>query len=76
MGSDQVVNPAHYGGEIECIDYIASLGLMEAFCIGSAIKYLHRLARGGKQHPEGVDGFKRDLRKVIRYCELLLERLP
>lgn len=43
---EQVDHPEHYQGSIECIDYIASLGLAEGFCLGNTIKYIHR--RGKK----------------------------
>lgn len=49
--TDDVNRPAHYQGEIECIDAIRSAlgdaGFL-AFCRGNAIKYAWRAHRKGK----------------------------
>jgi hypothetical protein len=49
---DPVNKPAHYNfGSIECIDYIKqTLGdeSFRAYCLGNAIKYIHRHKYKGK----------------------------
>lgn len=40
---DPVKHPQHYTyGEIECIDYIRSMGIASEFSLGNVIKYVHR----------------------------------
>jgi hypothetical protein len=53
--SDMVNRPAHYAGEIECIDAIrVALGEegFKAFCAGNVIKYQWR---AGKKSDEAED---------------------
>jgi hypothetical protein len=71
LGKPDMVNrPPHYtGGEIECIDAIqeATKGLtgMDAYCTGTAIKYLWRWRLKGAP--------KQDLEKARWYLNKLLE---
>lgn len=66
---DNVNHPQHYGGEIECIEYLTSVlrGLsgVEAFCIGNAIKYIHRFPYKRKLE---------DLRKAKWYLDFIIRR--
>ena len=56
---ESVHHPEHYNpNQIECIDYIESLGHGEGFCIGNVIKYVARYNQKG-----GVE----DLRKAAWY---------
>ena len=68
---DNVNHPAHYGGAIECIEYIQS-ALMDvsgvaAFCLGNAIKYIGRAGH--------KDDIVQDLEKAKWYLEREIERL-
>lgn len=64
--SETVDHPPHYGGGIECIDYIDSLGHGEGFAIGSVLKYLHRWKQKG-----GVESLK----KARWYLDWLIQKL-
>lgn len=63
---DNVNHPPHYGGNIECIDYIRSVtgevGI-EGFCLGNAIKYIHR-------YP--FEQNLTDLKKAIWYLDYIV----
>lgn len=66
--TDMVNKPAHYQGEIECIDYIKDRLSGEqyiGYLTGAAMKYLHRWQHKGK--PE------EDLAKAMWYIERLKE---
>lgn len=67
---DNVNHPAHYSGDIECIDAIASatadLKGEEAVCTGNVIKYVWRWKK-----KNGVE----DIRKAIWYCNRLIQKL-
>ena len=41
------INPPHYQGAVECIEAIEALGIGQAYCQATAIKYLWRLGRKG-----------------------------
>ena len=57
------INPEYYTqGNIECIDYIISKKLN--FLEGNVVKYITRHRTKGQEE---------DIRKVIHYCELILE---
>lgn len=64
--SDNVNHPQHYGGAIECIDYIQSVLVgcdgVAAFCLGNAIKYIHR-------YPKELN--LDDIKKAIWYLDYL-----
>lgn len=68
--TDNVNNPIHYQGKVECIDCIesATSGLegIEAVCTGNAIKYLFRWKR-----KNGLE----DLKKAKWYLERLINKL-
>ena len=70
---EQVNHPEHYQTKngIECIDAVAAatedLKGEEAFCIGSAIKYLWRYRK--KLHP------KEDLKKAVWYIEKIINKM-
>ena len=64
--SSSVSHPAHYQGEIECIDAIAATGNAKGFCIGNVIKYVWRWERKG-----GIE----DLRKAQFYLNWLISYL-
>jgi hypothetical protein len=62
--SDQINNPAHYGGEdnvYEAIKVIEAWGLDNSFCLGNVLKYLSRC---GKK--EG-NSREQDLKKALWY---------
>ena len=65
-----VNHPPHYGGKIECIDYIESalnnVNGATAFCLGNAIKYIHR-------YP--FDKNRDDLKKAIWYLSHVVNAL-
>lgn len=67
---DNVNHPPHYGGRIECIDYLESVLTtttgIEAFCLGNAIKYIHR-------YPKDLN--LDDIRKAIWYLDYLCRRM-
>ncbi len=63
-GVDMVNHPPHYSAHpkgIECIDVVEEAG----FRLGNAIKYLYRVAFGGKTGSNSIE----DLRKAIWYIE-------
>lgn len=64
---DNVNHPQHYSGKIECIEYLNSvlegIGGVEAFCLGNAIKYIHRFPYERKAE---------DLEKAIWYLDYLV----
>lgn len=67
--SEKIVHPEHYNqGPVECIDAISSatsnLNGFEAFCTGSAIKYLWRW-----KTKNGIE----DLEKAMYYIELMIK---
>lgn len=70
---EMVNHPDHYQTKngIECIDAVAAatenLKGEEAFCIGSAIKYLWRYRK--KCHP------KEDLEKAIWYIQKIIDKM-
>lgn len=65
--NDKINHPAHYQGEVECIDCIKSAvrGLegIEAYCAGNALKYIYRHRLKG-----GIE----DLQKATWYIERLI----
>lgn len=67
--ADNVNHPAHYSGDIECIDAIAAatadLKGEEAVCTGNALKYLWRWKK-----KNGIE----DIRKAIWYCNRIIEK--
>ena len=64
--NDPINHPAHYtNGPIECIELSEGLD----FLLGSAMKYLYRVAFGGKENDI------QDLKKCIWYIERKLEIL-
>lgn len=67
--AENVNHPAHYGGDIECIDAIAvathDLSGEEAFNTGNAIKYLWRWKK-----KNGIE----DIKKAIWYCNRIIEK--
>ena len=63
---EHINHPDHYNyGNIECIEYIRSLGMHKHFCIANAIKYLARC--------EHKDDYTKDLAKAKWYIEYLLK---
>lgn len=67
---DNVNHPYHYSGTIECIEYLNSVlkgteGI-EAFCLGNAIKYIHRFPY--ERNPI-------DIEKAIWYLDFIKRRL-
>tara|TARA_Y100001937_G_C7110034_1_gene327059 strand:+ start:296 stop:502 length:207 start_codon:yes stop_codon:yes gene_type:complete len=63
---EEVNHPDHYNsGQIECIEYIKSIGMHKHFCIANAIKYLSRCQHKGS--------YEKDLKKAKWYIEYLLE---
>jgi hypothetical protein len=68
--NDEVNFPSHYtGGEVESIDAIWSTGHGAGFCLGNAIKYLHRAGK------KGDDTLVKDLKKAQWYVAFLLSKL-
>ena len=67
--NEKVNHPDHYQGSIECIDYIESLGLGKGFCLGSAIKYIHRA--GNKAGESELDDLKKASWYLDRYVDAL-----
>lgn len=67
---DNVNHPAHYQGNIECIDAITvaveDLSGIEAVCTANAIKYLWRWKR-----KNGIE----DLRKAHWYIQRLIGKI-
>lgn len=59
--------PHYTAGPIECIDYIASQGWMEAFCLGNIVKYATRCMLKGEH--------KSDLGKIRQYAMMLEDYL-
>ena len=57
------INPEHYTQGIECIDYITSKNMN--FLEGNVVKYITR---------HKTKGVIEDIRKVIHYAELILEK--
>ena len=58
-------SPEHYKskeGELQPLDLIASLGLLEDFCLASIIKYTPRYKKTGQQ---------KDLAKIADYAHIL-----
>ena len=65
---EQVNHPTHYNtGDIEVIEAIFAWGWGEAFCLGSAVKYL---ARAGHKSPETKI---QDFQKAKRYIDFILD---
>jgi hypothetical protein len=70
MNGDPVSHPSHYTSHpagIECITVTEHMG----FCLGNAIKYIWRVAFGGK---DGNDPAQ-DLRKAVWYLTREIEKL-
>lgn len=67
--TSKVDHPAHYQGSIECIDYIYSVGMAKGFCLGNAIKYIHR---AGNKDGESV---RDDLEKARWYLDWYLNHM-
>lgn len=63
----EVINPAHYQGDIECIDALESIGIGIPYCRANAIKYLWRL---GKKGP-----ILEDAKKAQWYIDRLVKQL-
>ena len=72
MSDTSVDHPKHYGGEnnpYEAIKVIEAWRL--GFCLGNAVKYIARVALGGKQGNSRLD----DLRKARWYLDREINRL-
>tara|TARA_E500000178_G_scaffold287735_1_gene290096 strand:- start:27173 stop:27502 length:330 start_codon:yes stop_codon:yes gene_type:complete len=63
---DPIKNPKHYDFEIQPKEYLASLGVLEDFCVGSIIKYISRY-----KYKNGIE----DVRKAAQNCQMLLDLL-
>ena len=61
------INPSHYRGKIEVIDFIEAYNL--GFCLGNVVKYV---SRAGKKYP---DKEVEDLRKASWYLERRIKEL-
>lgn len=67
--SDDVNYPQHYtSGDVEAIDAIWATGHGYGYCVGNALKYLHR---AGKKSDDPVQ----DLEKACWYVNFLLSKL-
>ncbi len=68
--NDPVNHPAHYTyGGIETMDYIDSLGMGVAFCLGNVIKYV---SRAGHKDSTAVT---EDLRKAQWYLNRAISKI-
>ncbi len=62
----KINHPDHYQGKgVECIEAIEAAGFGEAFCLGSAIKYIWRAKHKG--------AFVEDLKKARWYLDRVIE---
>jgi len=63
-----VASPSHYTyGKAEAIDYMRDMGILEDYCVGNVMKYLHRFRHKGSA--------REDIEKAIRYLQILREEL-